>query len=174
MLPDGELEKLCLHQLNAAAREFATAGGQQASLASLALSSLTAAGVPSGAGCGAGGGGDDASSAGQDNASSGASSPHGSGSLLGSAAAAAPAAASGRAGFMHRAFARQQAASGAPPAGGNGAEAPGGGGAAAAGRADAFAAFQQRVREFNACGPYAGSQGVGLVFWVRGRWLLCS
>lgn len=59
--PDVELERFCLHQLNAAAREFMQAGGGAASLAVLALAGLTAA---SSAAAAAGVGGSDGGAAG--------------------------------------------------------------------------------------------------------------
>lgn len=187
---DGELEKLCLYQLNTAARDFLAAGGQHASLAALALAGLSDASAATGLAPSASGStGDEASAAGlgsqsgagvgADAASSGTTSPRSTASLAragdkpdGNAAlGGAAAAASGRSGFMQRAFARPAAAIGGGGAGGDGAAgvaAAAHGGAAS--RASAFAVFQQRVREVNACVPYAGPQGTavaGLLPWLR-------
>lgn len=177
---DGELEKLCLHQLNAAARDFVAAGGQQTSLAALALAGLSAASASSGLAspatasisedAGAAGTGGQADGEGSDAAPSGTASPRSAASSAGASGnpggtgplGGAAAAASGRSGFMQRAFARQGAAGGVAGNGGEGAGGgvgPGRGGAAST--TGAFALFQQRVREFNACVPYAGPQGKG-------------
>lgn len=168
---DAELDKLCLHQLNAAARDFMAAGGGSTSLTALALVGLTAASAASpaaataaasAASSGGGGGGGDAAAAEEAGAEAGGSgSPHGSANSLTSLLSPGPAAASGRSGFMHRAFARHPAGGGG--GGPSGASAGAGAhhasdGASSAAAADAFAVFQQRVREFNACVPYAGLQ----------------
>ena len=70
--PDAELDKLCLLQLNAAAKEFLAAGGGAASLAALALAGLASASAAAAAagvgapepGAAAGGGADDGASEG--------------------------------------------------------------------------------------------------------------
>lgn len=150
--PDAELEKLCLHQLNAAAKDFMAAGGGATSLAALALAGLSAA---SAAALAAGVGGAAPAAVDSEDASgseAGSDAPGGGGG----SPKAGPAGilAAGRGGFMQRAFARQPAAA-AAGAGGRieGGAATGG---SSSGSTDVFAAFQQRVREFNACVPYAG------------------
>ena len=91
---------------------------------------------------------------------------------------------SSKTGFMHRAFSRQQpgsAAAGTSLAGSNGGGI-GGSGAAGVAESDAFATFQQRVREFNACvaysGPQAGECSSGeeatLSSWCHNRHDQCS
>jgi hypothetical protein len=197
-----ELEKLCLHQLNAAAKDFMAAGGGATPLAALALACLPAEHAAEAGDSSAAGGEEAGSDAGGCSpgvlpsthslalgclgaiiciSSSTAISTSVSVTAAGSDAAGSspghPSSASNssRSSFMHRAFARQPAgnsagggstayASASGPASGGGlgtaAAAAGGGGAAgtpAAGAAPgAFAVFQQRVREFNACVPYMG------------------
>lgn len=125
------------------------AGGGAASLAALALAGLTAASAAAAAGgVGSGhiGSDDGAKRAGSD-------ASEGSPRAGASAGAAASLFASGRGGFMQRAFARQAVPAGAGHGPASGPQDAGGGGSGSAG---AFAVFQQRVREFNACVPYAG------------------
>ena len=153
---DAELEKLCLHQLNSAAKDFMSAGGGGASLAALALAGLTAA---SAAATAAGVGGSEGApllAGGSEGAGGEAGSAAAGGSKAGAHAADATSGSSGsaglfaagRSGFMQRAFARQPAAGHASGAGSGEGSGPG--------SEQAWALFQQRVREFNACVAYAG------------------
>lgn len=133
-----------------------SAGGGATSLASLALAGLTAA---SAAATAAGVGGSEGapllagvsegpgSEAAADAAGGSKASPHeaDAGSSGGSAAGLF---AAGRSGFMQRAFARQTTA---PHAGGSSASDGSG-----PGSEQAWALFQQRTREFNACVAFAG------------------
>jgi DnaJ family protein C protein 13 len=140
--PDAELERLCLQQLGDAARSFMAAGGASNSLAALA-----AAGLPATLAAAAADG-----AAAEGEGSGGVAAPSG----RPSSPSAAPSA-SGRSGFMHRAFARQVPAPGAGITSASGAAAA----ARSPASASAVAAFQQRVREFNACVPYCGLQPGG-------------
>lgn len=143
MPADAELEKVCLQQLSAAAKDFMAAGGSNVSLAALALAGLTAAAAAS-----------PASSEAAQAEAAGAEAAGSSGQQGGSLHSL------GRSGFMQRAFARQQpSASGGASAGAHAFAEGGGIGAAAA--TEAFAVLQQRVREFNACVAYAGLQPGG-------------
>lgn len=168
---DTELDKLCLHQLNSAAKDFMSAGGGATSLASLALAGLTAA---SAAATAAGVGGSEGapllagvsegpgSEAAADAAGGSKASPHAAdaGSSGGSAAGLF---AAGRSGFMQRAFVRQTAA---PHAGGSSASDGSG-----PGSEQAWALFQQRTREFNACVAYAGLSAGEWAIAGGQRWL---
>lgn len=134
VIPDAEMEKLCLGHLTASARDFLSAGGASASLAALTLSSLTAQ---------AGGSRSAAAEARGDLAES-LLLPASAGDSGGSDAGSEPGSPRGssRGSAVRRAFARG---------------APAGAGAKAGGSsADAYATFQQRVREFNASVAYSG------------------